>query len=110
MVLKFSRVSAFTALAVLAVAGAALGQPAANNFAGTYRCEADGDGCKSSGTTFTVTQTGNAVEAKNEKGEIGAGHVTSNITVSMGPPWNMFGVVHQAGTIEWSNGTQWRKQ
>jgi hypothetical protein len=28
----------------------------------------------------------------------------------MGPPWNMLGVTHEAGAIEWSNGTQWKKQ
>jgi hypothetical protein len=102
--------SVFSALATFALAGSALSQPAVPNIAGTYRCEASGDGCKWSGSTFTVNQTGNTLDAKNDKGEIGSGHVTSPITVSMGPPWNMFGVIHEANTIEWSNGTQWRKQ
>ena len=63
------------------------------------------------GTTFTVTQNGNSLEAKNEKNAVGTGTVTSPISVSMGPPWNMLGVVSADGrSIEWSNGTQWRKQ
>ena len=81
------------------------------NLAGTYRCGPDAKACEWSGTTFTVTQNGNALEAKNEKSAVGTGTVTSPISVSMGPPWNMLGVVSADGrSIEWSNGTQWRKQ
>ena len=79
------------------------------NFSGSYRCD-DAKRCENSGMTFTVTQTGNTLEVKNDKGAVGQGTVTSAITISMGPPWNMFGVIHQAGTIDWSNGSQWRKQ
>ena len=97
---------------VAAVAAIVLGQAQAAdapNFAGTYRCN-DAKLCENSGTTFTVTHMGNTLDVKNEKGAVGQGTVTSPITISMGPPWNMFGVVHEAGSIDWSNGTQWRKQ
>jgi hypothetical protein len=100
--------SVFSALATIALASTASAD--LPNMSGTYRCEASGDGCKWSGSTFTVNQTGNVLDAKNDKGDIGSGHMTSPITVSMGPPWNMFGVIHEGNTIEWSNGTQWRKQ
>lgn len=81
----------------------------APDLAGTYRCD-DAKRCENSGQTFTVTQMGNTIDVKNDKGAIGQGTVTSAITISMGPPWNMFGVIHEAGSIDWSNGTQWRKQ
>lgn len=103
------RIGAISALAAIAVATSVFGQGNAN-FAGTYRCEAEGMGCAASGATFTVTQTGNALSVKNDKDTVGSGSVTSNITISMGPPWNMLGVVHEPNTIDWSNGTRWRKQ
>lgn len=81
------------------------------NMAGTYRCAAGPAPCQASGTTFTVTQMGAELSAKNEKNEIGGGTLTSNITISMGPPWNMLGVISNNNrTVEWSNGTQWQKQ
>lgn len=102
--------SAIAGLAALALAGTAYGQ-AAPNMAGTFRCQADVGSCQASGTTFTVTQTGANIEVKNEKGELGSGTVTSNITISMGPPWNMLGVISNNNRqVEWSNGTKWMKQ
>ena len=102
---------AFVSAVALALAGLASSQPSSANVAGTYNCQATTEnGCMWSGKTFTVTQKGDALDVKNDKGETGSGHVTSPITVSMGPPWNMFGVIHEAGTIDWSNGTQWKKQ
>jgi hypothetical protein len=83
----------------------------APNLAGTYRCGPDAKACQWSGSTFTVTQTANNLEIKNEKNEAGTAQVTSNISISAGPPWNMLGVISaDARTIDWSNGTQWRKQ
>jgi hypothetical protein len=103
------RIGAISALAAVAVATSVFGQGNAN-FAGTYRCEAEGMGCAASGATFTVTQTGNALSVTNDKNAVGSGTATSDITISMGPPWNMLGVVHEPNTIDWSNGTRWRKQ
>ena len=97
---------------IAAFAAIAFGQAGASetpNFAGTYRCN-DAKLCENSGAMFTVTQSGETLDVKNDKGAIGQGRVTSPITISMGPPWNMFGVMHEPGTIEWSNGTQWKKQ
>jgi len=104
----FSSLIASAAMALFGLAQAAQQGP---NLAGTYRCGPDAKSCQWSGTTFTVTQMGSNLEAKNEKSEIGTGTVTSAISVSMGPPWNMVGVIAgDTRSIEWSNGTQWRKQ
>src|SRR6185503_17177434 len=78
---------------------------------GTYRCEGDAKTCAVSGSTFTMTQSGNELEIKNDKGEIGNGRLTSNISLSVGPIWNMLGVLSPDNrAIQWSNGTVWRKQ
>jgi hypothetical protein len=37
--------------------------------------------------------------------------LTSSTTISLGPPWNVFGTIRpDQRTIEWSAGTLWRKQ
>jgi hypothetical protein len=98
-------------VAAAALAGLAQAQGANPNLAGTYRCGPDAKACQWSGTTFTVTQTGNNLDIKNEKGEAGSATITSNISLSAGPPWNMLGVLSGDNrNIDWSNGTQWRKQ
>jgi hypothetical protein len=97
-------------LAAIALLGAAEAAQAPS-LAGTYRCGPDAKACEWSGATFTVTQNGNALVVKNDKGAEGVVTVTSNISVSAGPPWNMLGTISaDARTIDWSNGTQWRKQ
>jgi len=104
-------VSSTIAIAAAALFGLAQAAPAGPNLAGSYRCGPDAKSCQWSGTTFTVTQTGSNLEVKNEKNETGVGTVTSAISISMGPPWNMLGTVAaDARSIDWSNGTQWRKQ
>jgi hypothetical protein len=81
------------------------------DLAGTYRCEAYPVSCNNSGQTFTVNQMGATVTVKNDKGDLGQGNLTSNISVSLGPPWNTIGIISADGrTIEWSAGTRWRKQ
>ncbi len=80
------------------------------NLAGTFRCAPDPKVCQWSGQTFTVTQTGNQLNIKNDKGEQGTATLTSAISISAGPPWNMLGVISADGkVISWSNGSEWRK-
>jgi hypothetical protein len=50
------------------------------------------------------------LEIKAENGPVAGGNVTSDITLSAGPPWNSNGVVLPDRSIQWSNGTHWRKQ
>lgn len=99
-------------VAAAAVFGAA--QTQAVNYkaslAGTFRCGPDMKVCQWSGQSFTITQKGNQLEIKNNKGDQGTAILTSNISVSAGPPWNMLGVISADGkTINWSNGSEWRK-
>jgi hypothetical protein len=100
------------ALAACACLGNANAQPAAvtANFSGTYRCEPEPVSCQAGGQTFTVTQSGDHLDMKNDQGLVGRATVTSNISLSAGGPWNMLGVVVPDGRIQWSNGTVWRKQ
>ena len=82
------------------------------NLAGTYTCEGDETACGWSGSTFTVAQQGADLEIKNEKGDVGHAKLTSRISLSAGPIWNMLGTIVSADNrvIQWSNGTTWRKQ
>ena len=105
-------VSAAVTVAVLNTVGIAQAQtPALPNLAGTYQCEGDETTCGWSGWTFTVTQDGADFQVKNEKGEIGNGKLTSHMSLSLGPVWNMLGVIVAPDNrvIQWSNGTNWRK-
>ena len=110
----FAGLSCLTTVLFLSSIAAAQPQDAGSlpNFAGTYSCEGDETACGWSGWTFTVTQSGADLQIENEKGEIGSGKVTSRITLSAGPIWNMLGTVVSADNrvIQWSNGTSWRKQ
>jgi hypothetical protein len=105
---SFLAISMLAAISLPQQAGAEEARP---NLSGTYRCEADPAPCKNSGQTFTVTQSGAKFEAKNDKGDVGTGTVTSQISVTLGPPWNTLGtILPESKTIEWSAGTKWLKQ
>jgi hypothetical protein len=76
---------------------------------GMYRCIWDPVPCQANG--FSITQAGSRLEIKNDQGEVGSGQLTSNISVSVGPPWNLLGIIlSDQLTIEWSTGTKWQKQ
>ena len=78
-------VLAIIMLAAVSMPEQAYAQDALPNLSGTYRCEADSASCKNSGQTFTLSQSGDKLEVKNEKGEVGAGMVTSKILSEPGP-------------------------
>jgi hypothetical protein len=102
---------AISVLAAISMPNQAYTQEALPDLSGNYRCEADPVSCKNSGQTFTISQSGDKLEVKNDKGDVGAGTVTSKISVSLGPPWNILGVILPDNkTIEWSAGTKWLKQ
>jgi len=90
--------------------GHLLAQGASPNLSGTYRCVPEPSSCQSSGQTFTVSQSGNNLDLKNDKGDVGRGTLTSDISLSAGPPWNMLGTILSGNAIQWSNGTKWQKQ
>jgi hypothetical protein len=104
-------VLAISMLAVVSLPKQVQAEDALPNLSGTYRCEADPAPCKNSGQMFTLSQSGDKFEAKNDKGDVGAGTVTSRISVTLGPPWNTLGIILPDNkTIEWSAGTKWLKQ
>jgi len=99
-----------TALATFAFAGLAQAQSSAPSLSGTYKCQPQPSPCKWQGQTETISQSGTKVELKIDGNEVAEGKLTSNITVSAGPPYNAEGLVRPDHSIEWSNGTRWIKQ
>ena len=59
--------------------------------------------------TFSVSQAGNTLEIRAENGPVAEAKVTSDITLSVGPPWNSIGVALPDRSIQWSNGTHLAK-
>jgi hypothetical protein len=98
------------AASAFAMQDRAAAQGAAPNLSGTYRCVPEPSSCQWSGNTFTIVQNGKTLDMKNDKGDVAQGLVSSNITLSVGAPWNMLGVIEPDHAIQWSNGTLWRKQ
>jgi hypothetical protein len=108
---NFWSILAISMLATTSLPERARVQEALPDLSGTYRCEADPSPCKESGQTFIISQSGAKIDAKNDKGEIGQGRLTSKISISLGPPWNTLGVILPDNrTIEWSAGTKWRRE
>jgi len=98
-----------TLASVITLPGLALAQGSTANLAGTYRCTPEPTKCQEQ--TYTVTQNGSTLELKDDKGsEIAEAKMTSNITLSAGPIMNSNGLVLPDNSIQWSNGTLWRKQ
>jgi hypothetical protein len=106
---KLICVSTFAALAALALPGPAPAQQGAN-LSGAYRCVPEPSPCQWPGETMSITQSGSTLELKHQDAEIAEAKLTSNITISGGPPWNSNGIVLPDHSIQWSNGTLWRKQ
>jgi hypothetical protein len=106
---KLICVSTFAALAAVALAGPAPAQQAASVI-GSYRCVPEPSPCQWAGQTVSIAQSGSALELKHQDAEIAEAKLTSNITISGGPPWNSIGIVLPDHSIQWSNGTLWRKQ
>jgi len=86
----FSSLIAFSALVLLQLAQA---QSSAPNLSGTYRCQPQPDPCKWQGQTPTISQSGTKLDLKIDKNELAEGKLTSNITISAGPPYNAYGLI-----------------
>jgi hypothetical protein len=112
--LNKSIVPAFiVALAASTLPGSAQAQAqqgARANLTGAYRCEPEPSPCPWPGQTMAITQNGSELEFKNDQGLFANGKLTSDITVSGIPPWNSIGIVLPDHSIQWSNGTKWKKQ
>jgi hypothetical protein len=92
----------------IAESSGALAAP--TSLSGTYRCKPEPSSCQWSGQTITVVQSGDKLDLKNDKGTVARGTTSGNISVSVGAPWNMLGVVLPDNEIQWSNGTEWQRQ
>jgi hypothetical protein len=110
MLMKPLFVSLIAALAALVLPVVAQAQSSAPNLSGTYRCQPQPAPCKWQGPAPTITQSGAKLELNIDKNEIAEGKVTSNLTISAGPPYNADGLIRPDRSIEWSNGTKWVKQ
>src|SRR5437868_6664709 len=103
------------ALLVIATLGTVASTPvpavesAVPDLSGTYRCEPDNRPCQAS--TFSISQSGRKLLVKSEQGQVGEAEVTSRQSISLGSPWNVNGIIlSDQRTIEWSAGTQWKRQ
>ena len=102
-------ISAVSALAIFVFPALAQAQSSAPNLSGAYRCQPQPSPCKWQGQAPSISQTGTKLELKIDKNEAAAGKLTSNFTISAGPPYNADGLVRPDHSIEWSNGTKWIK-
>ena len=82
------------------------------DLSGIYRCEGKDAACDSFGTTLRVTQSGEELQIRSEKGGAATAKLTSGATLTGSAGWNMHGLIPDAGNgiILWSNGTTWRRQ
>lgn len=99
------------ALCAVALSGRAQAQGASPpDLGGNYRCQPDPSPCLWSGATASISQSGNKLEIKSEKGDMSNGTLTSDSTISAGATFNSLGEVRPDKSISWSNGTRWQKQ
>lgn len=97
--------------AFVLVSGQAQGQgEAAPDLAGTYQCRPDPDPCIWPGSTPSISQSGNKLQIKGDKGELADATLTSNTTISAGATFNSTGIIRPDHSIDWSDGTKWNKQ
>ena len=109
MSMNFAPISLLAVLAALVLPGAAHAQ-GMPNLAGNYRCLPEPSSCQWQGQTITISQSGNTAELKVDQKEFAQAKLTSNITLSAGPPFNAMGRILPDNSIEWSNGTKWVRQ
>ena len=101
--------AAIVALGGLPSAGPAIAASPLN-LSGTYRCQPAPAPCLWPGQRPTISQTGTDLQIKSDQGDISAAKMTSDTTISAGPTFNSFGIIRPDHSIDWSDGTKWRKQ
>ena len=78
--------------------------------AGTYQCKPNPDPCAWPGSTPTISQSGNKLQIKGDKGETADATLTSDATISAGATFNSTGIIRPDHSIDWSDGTKWTKR
>lgn len=102
---------AVVAAAVLAGADCALAQgAAAPDLSGTYQCQPDPSPCMWPGQSPSITQDGKQLVIKGDTNNTANAKLTSDSTIAAGGTFNSNGIIRPDHTIEWSDGTKWRKQ
>ena len=104
-------VAALGSLALFSGHGQAQGQSQPPpDLAGTYQCRPNPDPCAWPGQTPSISQSGNKLQVKGDKGETADAVLTSNTTISAGATFNSTGIIRPDHSIDWSDGTKWNKQ
>lgn len=104
-------VAALGALALLSGRGQAQGQSQSPpGLAGTYQCMPNPEPCAWPGSTPSISQSGNKLQIKGDKGETADATLTSNATISAAATFNSIGIIRPDHSIDWSDGTKWDKQ
>jgi hypothetical protein len=80
------------------------------DLSGSYQCHPAPAPCHWSGHNPSITQTGTNLQIKSDQGDISAAKLTSDTTISAGPTYNSIGIIRPDQSIDWSDGTKWRKQ
>jgi hypothetical protein len=80
------------------------------SLAGTYLCKPNPDPCAWPGRTPSISQSGNKLQIKGDKGETADAILTSNTTISAAATFNSTGIIRPDHSIDWSDGTKWNKQ
>jgi hypothetical protein len=83
---------------------------AAPDLSGTYRCQPDPSPCVWPGQSPSITQNGKQLVIKGDKDGIANATLTSASTIVAGGTFNSNGIIRSDHSIEWSDGTKWRKQ
>jgi len=102
-------VAGIVTLAALALNGSAQAQGAAPDAGGTYKCQPSPSPCLWSGPSASISQSGNKLQIKGEKGATADATLTSDITVAAGGTFNSIGIIRPDKSIDWSDGTKWTK-
>jgi len=103
-------VAALGLLALFSGRARAQGQIQPPSLAGTYQCRPNPDPCAWPGRTPSVSQSGNKLLIKGDKGETADAVLTSDTTISAGATFNSTGIIRPDHSIDWSDGTKWNKQ
>ncbi len=102
---------ALPTLGALALIGRAQAQGASPpDLAGTYQCSPNPDPCTWPGASPSISQSGNKLQIKGDNGAMADATLTSSTTISAAGTFNSLGIIRPDHSIDWSDGTKWRKQ
>jgi hypothetical protein len=102
---------ALATVGALALGGHAQAQGASPpDLSGTYQCSPNPDPCNWPGGTPSISQSGTKLQIKGDNGATADATLTSSTTISAAGTFNSLGIIRPDHSIDWSDGTKWRKQ